>query len=341
MLAPCLPTLLAPAAAVLSCVIYCINGELLQALQSHASDSEGHASPLLNLVLCHLGGLLFAPWFLWPASAAQLGAETARGRGGGLAAAPRVVALFFAVLLMCYNYAWLCSTAHIPASLTNAVFQTSVAFMYVASVVFFDEPVTWSHLIGVGLALSGSFLAASGGPQEVTAGGTGWGAFLALLASAGMTGYQVCFKMLFGHLKYDVSFLANFATWVSVWHVIVILPLVVCASWLGLEEIKLPFGFWAVVGTVVSAILASAVNALYLAIILWGSSPMLLSSISALSVPLTVALDMVLHGLHLAFSEALGHLMVVLSVVLIMQLHGSIARPLLGPGQLLKLGDMP
>eukprot|EP00434_Breviolum_minutum_P045681 symbB.v1.2.041010.t1/scaffold7742.1/size9585/1 len=51
---------LGPSLAMASCVLYCLNGELLQALQAQ----EGHhASPLLNLLFCHLGGLLLVPHF--------------------------------------------------------------------------------------------------------------------------------------------------------------------------------------------------------------------------------------------------------------------------------------
>merc|ERR1712048_324364 len=106
---------------------------------------------------------------------------------------------------------------------------------------------------------------------------------------------------------------------VSLWH-IAFLPLVLAASSLGLEKFELPHGAMAWAGTVTSALVASTVNGLYLCIIMWGS-PMLLPCTSALSVPLTVALDFSLHGLQPGRLEAIGHGLVVVSVVLIMDLH--------------------
>ncbi|CAK0887715.1 unnamed protein product [Prorocentrum cordatum] len=284
------PAAVAPLLAVLSCVLYCGNGELLQALQ---------------------------------ALAAELGA------GGALANTPRTTALLFAFVIMGYNWAWLSSARLVPAGLTNAVFQTSIAFVYLASTHLFAEPLTLPRMVGVGLSIAGSGLAsglvhlgASPSNTLQAASGTMMGVMLALVAALGVTVYQVLFRQLFGHLKSDWRFLAYFGAWVSVWHVLAILPLVMLASPLGIEKLALPSSSEAWAGTMVSAALASAVNALYLCIVMWGS-PMLLPCASALSVPLTVVLDAALHGARPTAVECLGHLMVVVSVVLIMELYGT------------------
>uniref|UniRef100_A0A7S4PVW2 EamA domain-containing protein n=1 Tax=Alexandrium monilatum TaxID=311494 RepID=A0A7S4PVW2_9DINO len=339
------PSALAPVLALLSCVLYCVNGELLQALQTRTSASEGHPSPLLNLVLCHLGGLAFAPHFLGkpPPVAPAAGPVTA---AGGLAAHPRSASLLLTLVLMGYNYAWLMSARFLAAALTNAIFQTSIALVYLASVLLFGEPLTLLRFVGVFLSLAGSALASGLGPgaAALSSGTTGLdvraGVALALMASVGVTVYQVLVRHWYGHLKHDVRFLAYFGAWVSVWHLLAVLPLVLLAHLAGVEELCLPRGWFAVVGTAVSATIASTVNGLYLCVVMWGS-PMLLPCASAFSVPLTVALDSVLHGVRLGAAETLGHTMVLLSVVLIMELQ-HVARALLDPpGVARKLSSAP
>lgn len=335
---------LAPALALLSCVLYCVNGELLQALQT---VSKTHASPLANLTMCHLGGLMFLPYFLGSCScgtdSSGNAASTPTGQiPGGIMKG----SLFFAVLLMGYNYAWLSSARHLPASLTNCVFQTSVALVCAASAVLFKEPLTKGRLVGVVFSLCGSALAsgteagafvlrllsqeqtptatlkqaeATSAPMPNDDSAAMVGVLLALAAAVGVTAYQVLFRLWYGSLKNDVTFLAYFGMCVSGWH-IAFLPLVFLASAVGLETLELPHGQYAWAGTIVSAIIASIVNALYLCIVMWGS-PMLLPCSTALSVPLMVGLDALLHGVFPSTIEVVGQAMVVASVVLIMQVQ--------------------
>eukprot|EP00933_Yihiella_yeosuensis_P018489 TRINITY_DN15159_c1_g2_i1.p1 TRINITY_DN15159_c1_g2~~TRINITY_DN15159_c1_g2_i1.p1 ORF type:complete len:373 (+),score=31.18 TRINITY_DN15159_c1_g2_i1:105-1223(+) len=330
------PSALAPWAAALSCVLFCFNGELLQSLQINSSPGEGHASVLLNLTLCHLGGLLFFPYFGWGTNTATRHGEasprvaspiTPGGTGlrCQLASSPRLTALLFSFLLMGYNYAWLSSAKFLAVGLTNSIFQVSVALVYAASVPLFSEPVTWSRFLGVFMAIAGSAIAsgALNSTADLSSKGSGFGICLALLAACGYTVYQVLFRYVFGHLKQDVSFLAYFASWVGVWHVTVILPLVVMADVFGVEKLEFPTGSRAIIATFASAGIASAVNALYLCIVLWGT-PMMLPSVSALSVPLTVLLDFILHQRRPARSEFIGQCMLLMSVVLIMQLHTTV-----------------
>jgi drug/metabolite transporter (DMT)-like permease len=256
---------------------------------------------------------------------------------------------------MGYNCAWLSSAKLVSAGLTNAVFQTSIAFVYLASTHLFAEPLTFPRMVGVGMSIAGSGLASGlvhfgvspplSGQRLEAAHGTVMGVMLALLASLGVTAYQVFFRQLFGHLKGDWRFLAYFGAWVSVWHVLVILPMAILASVLGIETLVLPSGKAALAGTLTSSALASTVNALYLCIVMWGS-PMLLPCASALSVPLTVALDAVFHGARPTPIECTGNLMVFISVVLIMELYSPALRHWLstaragesGPNAVTKLG---
>lgn len=299
--------------AVCSCALYCANGELLQWLQLSTPQDERHASPMLNLAFCHSGGLLFFPLYVGACCAcARKSTATTSAYSGVL-----LPSLLFAVLLMGYNYAWLLSARLLPAAQTNAVFQTSVALVCVTTVVLFKETLTLGRLVGVLLALLGSAMAAGlfgqqavGGPVLSPA-----GVMLALLAAIGYALYQVLFKYCFSCFKDDVRFLAYFSFLVSGWH-LVFLPLIIGASWGGVEQLEIPYGWHAVLGTVASAMISSTVNAMYLGIVMWGT-PMLLPCASAMSVPLTVFLDFMLHGVEPGRLELFGHLMVAWSVLLI------------------------
>jgi len=287
----------------------------MQALQHTTKASEGHVSPLLNLLLCHLGGLAFAPIVLCSE------AQPATYPPWQL----RSSAFFFSFLLMGYNYAWLCSAKYLFVDLTNAVFQTSTALVYVASIWLFSEPVTSLRILGVGLCLGGTTLASMS--NEASQAGVDGGSlahltlgiFLASMAAVGVTFYQVLFRYFHGHLKYDIRFLMEFGMWVSIFHIVAILPLVLLADYVGVEKLSFPVGGIARLGVAASAVIASTVNALYLCIVMWGT-PMLLPCASAFSLPLTVFLDVLLHGARPSGAELLGHAMVVIAVPLILNL---------------------
>eukprot|EP00445_Apocalathium_hangoei_P012838 CAMPEP_0203867814 /NCGR_PEP_ID=MMETSP0359-20131031/16742_1 /ASSEMBLY_ACC=CAM_ASM_000338 /TAXON_ID=268821 /ORGANISM="Scrippsiella Hangoei, Strain SHTV-5" /LENGTH=373 /DNA_ID=CAMNT_0050786123 /DNA_START=97 /DNA_END=1218 /DNA_ORIENTATION=- len=323
----CRPASMAPAMALLSCVLFCLNSELLQALQTHTPAEERRPSPGLNLLLCHLGGLVFAPNFLlstaYDTPAVSPGADYKTGLSAMLSRRPRLCALLFALLLMGYNYCWLLSAGFLAASVTTALFQTSVGMVYAMSVPLFGEPLTFLRVLGIGLLILGSMLASgvTGDKFHNSAASTGFGAGLAFAftAAVGVALYQVLFRHLFGQWKHDVRFLAFFGAWISVWHVLVILPLLCLSSWWGFEALVLPRGHLAVGGSLVAAVIASTVNTLSLCIALWGSV-MLLPCVSALSVPLMLCLDMGLHHVFPGREELAGQVLIVLGVVLVMDL---------------------
>ena len=256
------------------------------------------------------------------------------------------------MLLMSYNYAWLLSASYVDLSLTNAIFQVSVALVYVCSVRWFSEAVSIDRLLGVSLSLLGqarlrisvSLVEVHSWPVRAsaleaaeyllnicyyiyyiyiyayihdvsggTAGSTILGTILALLAASGYTAYQVLFRWCFGHLKSNAAFLAHFGAWISIWHLLVILPMVWAAHILGIERLQWPAEPLLLLGTLLSAVLAFTVNALYLCIVMW-ASPMLLPSTSVLSVPLTLFLDVMLHEAEPQTAELFGQALVLLSV---------------------------
>merc|ERR1711918_115538 len=95
--------------------------------------------------------------------------------------------------------------------------------------------------------------------------------------------------------------------------------MVLLVDLLGLEVLELPQGPQSIAGTAISAIFASTVNVLNLVVIMLGS-PMLLPCAYLLSVPLTDVLDALLHGVVASGVEVTGHVLLVLSVVLILDL---------------------
>jgi len=303
-------------AAVVSCVLFCLNSELLQSLQQRSVSGKDQPSLLLNLIVCHMGFLVFAPrYLLWDRE------EGACSLGSGIGSCPRFAALIFAVLLMGYNYAFLQSANFLAAGTTNAVFQSSLAMVYVASIILFRQPFTMPGLMGVVLALGGALLASNS--FGVTATHTvvpvhhaAIGAILACIAAVGYTVYQVLFKFMFGHLKNNIQFLAFICAWIGVWHLVLAPPMLLLAHKSGFELLHVPHGAVAISGTVASAIIASTVNGLYLCIVMWGN-PMLLPCISALSVPLTVMLDLFLHQVVPGHIEIIGHALVVASVAIL------------------------
>jgi drug/metabolite transporter (DMT)-like permease len=321
------PSTIAPLLAALACVLFSLNGELLQALQVHSGGS--HVSPLLNLILCHLGGLAFAPkYMILHAPGTDASSEVLNLRGVALRS------LLLAVLLMGYNYAWLSSARYVAVGLTNAIFQTSIAFVYLASVALFsDTHVAAPQICGVVLSLVGSALASGVGNGTVASATHELvlGVSLALMASVGCMMYQVCFKIMFGQKKNDARFLAHVGAWVSIWHILVMLPLAGIADIIGFEVMEFPRERLIIFGTMASAIIASTVNALYLCMVMWGSS-MLLPCSAAFSVPLTVALDMLLHQARPSRMEVIGQFMVVLSVGLILDIQKQ-----MGPFRALKM----
>lgn len=287
--------------AVMSAILYSLNGELMQFLQVSVSPKlANHASPLMSLLFCHTGGLLFIPYFMMNPPNFKL-------PSWHIPAASCVLA----ILLMGYNYAWVRSAMLVPVGLTNAIFQTTVATTYIASVTLGEESLSWLKTLGVCFALAGGFLAGGGDSLEapiVRMRTVGIG--FALMAAIGMTAYQITFRRLYPLLKYDASFIAYFGMWVSVMHIIVVLPLIGVAHMAGMEQITLPNHASVVFGTCVTAVVAFIVNAMVLCVIAWGS-PMLLPGSYALSIPVTLLCDLVMHHVHPLFNQLVGQLLIV------------------------------
>lgn len=288
--------------AVLSAVLYSLNGELIQFLQISVNPQDStHASPLMSLLFCHSGGLLFAPHFI-------MNPPTFKLPPWHIPAASCILAL----LLMGYNYAWVRSAMLVPVGLTNSIFQTTVATTYIASLLIGEESVSLVKVIGVLLAVCGGFLASGVGDfhESTVVRMKSLGISLAFLAAVGQTAYQVVFRRLYPVLKMDASFIAYFGMWVSFMHVIVVLPLIFTAHVVGMEAITLPNHGRVIFGTVVTAVVAFMVNAMVLCVVAWGS-PMLLPGSYALSIPVTLLCDLAIHHVHPMFNQLVGQTLII------------------------------
>jgi len=145
-----------------------------------------------------------------------------------------------------------------------------------------------------------------------------WTPFV-LAAAALYAVYQVMFKYLFNHVKNDVTFLGHFVAWVGIWNMVVFLPLIFIADWMGFESLALPHGTYALIGVLMLIIGCMVIKVMSLCIVLWGS-PMLLPCANAVSVPFQVFLDFLVYGIVPGRIEILGHVLIVTSVMSIMEL---------------------
>lgn len=299
--------------ALVSVFVFSGNGELLQALQ--LSGGQVEISPIANLILCHSGGLLFVPYLI-KNSPTLADSNVSRTYVFG-------ASLLFALVLMGYNYAWIKSATFLPVALTNSICQTSVMFVYVASVAMFGEPLTWRRSVGVLCCLSGLMLASGFSPTlGISKVGVGMeaGAWLAALSALGVTLYQVLFRRMFCTCKSDVHFLIYFFACVSIVHIVIILPLALLASAMGLEEFKFPSTPGGITAAFISGAMASAVNMLYLCVMSWGR-PMLMPCTNVLTIPTLVVLDILFHGIVPPAVEVIGHVLIVASIVLILDVR--------------------
>ncbi|CEL99691.1 unnamed protein product [Vitrella brassicaformis CCMP3155] len=350
---------LSVALAFLAVLLFCLNGELLQWLQSRGAQ---RVSPMLNIWLCHVGGVLFVPFYLslfrgsnsdeqqnddgremdeemtgvWFHTRQDDGRCTRRaGRGGvgmrsvlisqeltGRRLVVLSVVLSFA--LIAYNYCWSLSAYFVPVNVTNAAFQTSVAFVYCASVVFLRSALTTPKVLAVIGALAGAYLASSPngsvlwveGHEGQGAKGVTLGVFIGLTSAFLNAVYQVGFKKTFRNP--DMHFMGLYGILVALAHIVFILPVVALFHFAGWERIEFPTEPSMVVGVVVSAAVAFGVNCLSVVVIAL-HSPLLLTCAFALAIPISLLLDLSLHSslTHISPTAIIGDLMIVVAFLIL------------------------
>jgi len=286
--------------AVLSVVLFVLNGEMLQFMQS----GGGHTvSPLVNIWACHLAGLALLPWAGpgWKKLSSLMQPDWL---------VTSVVVL--SVLLMCYNYFWVLSSREMPVAMVNAVFQSSVGTTYLFSVVFLNNSrFSQTKTAAVILAIIGAYLACASKDDPEHPGSRHSGLLLAGLAVIGNTAYQIAFKRWFGQVAgTDASVAIVYLVGVSAVHLVFITPLLGLAHLTGFETAVLPQVGRNLAGVLLTAVIAFFVNGLWILVLMLGS-PVVLSCAFGLAIPLSLGFDMCFHHVQINFEQVLGHLMVI------------------------------
>lgn len=305
----------APILAFLMAALFGFNAELMETMARGEVDHA--ASPLVNLLLVHSTGILFAPVLL-RGPPPELSKTTATWMP--------MAAMGFSLLMMAFNWLYVKSSQGIDLNILNVIFQSSVAFVYVASVLFFGEPVTCPRLFGVILAMGGCVLATpEGAPSHAQAVGglkdmpqaEVVGYILALGAALGFTIYQVLMRFAYSDAKSSPNFIIYFMGWIGLMHAVAITPLVVVADRLGFEHMQLPTTSIGVSMLATSAALGLCVNLLQLTMVLF-CGPMTLSAAMALTMPVSVFLDYAVRGISPPSTDLIGTLLVIIAFVLLL-----------------------
>jgi len=276
-----------PVIGLISVTIFTINGNILQYIQRQPPP---HIGPLFSLWLCHVIGILLFPFFLRtpPFSAKEFG-----------------WALFFAALLCFYNIFWVLSSIHLPVSVTNGIYQTCIGFAYLLTLLIGHARPEKLKFFSVFICILGGFLDATGSYTRL--GGLGISfAFIAAISSAI---YQVAFTIVFPGR--GIYFTAYFSYLISLAH-IMFLPILFLLMHPGpyqIERFVWPHEIPRQLLILLTAILAFAVNCMFL-VVLALSGPVMMSATMAMSLPIGVLGDCILHGIKPSAIQMCGNILI-------------------------------
>lgn len=276
---------------------------------------------LFELFLFHVGTIVFLPCFVATKSCKDIvGEYTSTGKPVSSLGMNVLIAALFQ---MNTYYLWFLASVRIPTQALAAIFQSSIAVVYILSVVFLDERVTQAKNIGVVLAILGvvitsvatanaalppgngaptanstSTAIASGGgddkPDEIQ-NEIFLGLCFAVAAELSKSCYQVWFKKNLG--SPSGLFMLLFGSLVSVAHIFPILPVIVILGAFGFSDARIGFDATgqAVGLTLLAAINAATVNIGFLMVIAL-ETPLFLASMQLLAIPLSVLFDATIHS---------------------------------------------
>uniref|UniRef100_A0A0G4HTF1 EamA domain-containing protein n=1 Tax=Chromera velia CCMP2878 TaxID=1169474 RepID=A0A0G4HTF1_9ALVE len=122
--------------------------------------------------------------------------------------------------------------------------------------------------------------------------------------------YQVMYKKFWP--KASVDFMILYSFLVAAVHVALVLPVLVSAHAFYWERFQFPSSPLLQGAVVISALLAFTVNSLYI-VLLSSRGPLAASAAYALSIPATVLLDVVLHGVSVPPAAVTGHTLIVVA----------------------------
>jgi len=302
---------------------YAFNSQVYQWVGEGATTSK-----LFQLWLGHIGGVAVLPYFL-AIGRDQSGRVVSGycGRPGKSWARLSAMSVVASCFQMVIYYLWYLAAVRIPAQVLAAIFQTTIALVYVLSIAVLGEKPTWAKSAGVCLAVAGVITASSysepgpEGPERRLLGAKeSFGVIFALLAEVSKASYQVWFKVEFG--SPSVPFLLFFAIAIAAAHVVVILPLLAAGHYLGFEDARIYIS----VGTpaqgrlvALAVMISSFVNVGSLATIAL-RSPLFWSSYQMLIIPASVLFDYAFRGILPARGGVVGYLLIFAAFLLLSEL---------------------
>merc|ERR1719291_2902 len=216
-----------------------------------------------------------------------------------------------AVFQMLIYYLWFEASLLIPTSLVAAIFQSSIAFVYVLSLCFLGERFRWGKTGGVVLAVLGIAVATgalSGGAPE--GGASTKGVFLALFSELSKATYQVWFKWTFGETTPRFTML--FGGSVGLAHIFPVLPILAVLNTLGVQDARMGVSSWTpqqFLLILLGATIAGSVNVGSLTVIAL-RSPLFWASVQMLAIPMSVFFDLVIRGIVPDTPNILGYILI-------------------------------
>eukprot|EP00392_Amoebophrya_sp_AT5.2_P007660 g7675.t1 len=142
------------------------------------------------------------------------------------------------------------------------------------------------------------------------------GVAFGLAAAFGAAAYNCLLSVMVGPEKSadPAGFCINFGFAISLCHLLLIAPLVQLASAVGFEPLRTPTSLFPDgLGFIASCLMAFGVNLCWFFVLYSGEDPSLLSNVVALAIPISVGLDVVLHGLFPSAGQGVGHAAIVVS----------------------------
>jgi drug/metabolite transporter (DMT)-like permease len=216
------------------------------------------------------------------------------------------------VILLCFNVMWLRSSASVPVSTTNLLFQTTIVITPLGAALFRLEPLTGASALAAVFAMMGVALAAGPTPTKHDGGvhGDASGVLFGLAAAFGCAVYSLLWKMLGTK---TAPFVATAYWAIAAVHLLAFPAYPVLRAHGLIEAWRLPPTHLLKALLVLSAVIASSVNMINIFIIA-KAGPGVLAIGSAASIPIAFALDLLVHGEIPGPRELAGCSLIVASV---------------------------
>lgn len=281
--------------------------------------SADFGGKLFELFLFHVVPVIFLPCIFLRGRMRDLLAE--RGQGSmGYFAGQVILGAFFQMVIY---YLWFRASLRLPTQLLAAIFQSSIALVYILSLIFLGERFSCIKIFGVVLAIVGVVIAcfANGWFGKSGTQSTDWpegadlavGVLLAVCAEISKATYQIWFKRSFG--SPSPTFALLFGSLVGAAHIFPILPLIAFLSGLGVSDARMTVSSWtaAQVGLIILAASISGIVNIGTFAVVALRSPIFWSSVQLLAIPISVLFDLAFHGVHPGAFNCIGYAIIMLA----------------------------